>query len=445
LKKSDENKTPVNYHLGHRERMREKFDLDNEMTTFRDHELLEFLLNTVIPRKDTNRIAHELIEMSGSLYNVLNEPIHELLKVKNMTVNAAYLLASITPFMRRALRSSNDGSMRKIIAQGDAAEYFSTFFLARNTECLCVLFLNSHYKLVKTEVVDELSPVSVYINIKKIAATAIKLGAVYVMLGHNHPSGSPIPSENDILLVWDLFNALSSLGVTMLDNFIFVKNGFLSFRNVGIISKFIDEFKRNNPNSVLKDDNMQTSLYLSNLKQYLIDVTKLKEENLVELVAVQDFIAKRRAKNDPRLDVNPASDPGELPKIEAAKDEGVSNIKIAPDSTVTDIFGQVKDNFEVEHISKSEGYNPSEPYVVEYDMLFKANEFDVHAEDGASKRSKKKSEITGGGGKSGYMKKDFDKALAGFSSGNVEQIPGSTRAMPIYEDVEFVDSEGDKN
>ena len=404
MKNSENNQNkPINYHSGHRERMREKFDVDNEMTTFRDHELLEFLLNTVIPRKDTNQIAHELISNCGSLYNVFNEPVNDLLKVKNMTINAAYLLASITPIMRRCLRAMGESDMKKIVAYGEAADYFHTYFIGRNTECLCVLYMDAQFKVVKTELVDELSPVSVSINIRRIASTAVKLGAIYVMVGHNHPSGSPIPSENDLLIIWDLFNALAGIGVTMLDNFIFVGDGFLSFRNVGIITKFIDEYKRNNPNVSLKEDNMKTSLYLSNLKQYLIDVTKLKEENMVELVTVQDFINQNKiGKNDPRV---PADKPKEKKKSDANTAELASEIRIAPNSGVKDIYNSVKSELEPEVDFK---FNKKNAYVIDYDNLFKTGEVisDEVFEDKKSKEIKKKYKPENH--PVGYLKKDFN-------------------------------------
>ena len=80
------NDTP-NYHLGHRERLRKKFDADNELTAFEDHEVLEYLLSLVIPRKDTNDLAHEMIAKMGSLHNVFMSNPRELKEFKNMTMN----------------------------------------------------------------------------------------------------------------------------------------------------------------------------------------------------------------------------------------------------------------------------------------------------------------------------------------------------------------------
>lgn len=298
----NKNNEEINYHSGHRERMRQRFDADPEMMTFQEHEMLEFILNCVIPRKDTNDMAHALIAQSGSLYGVFNATVDDLASVKGMTVSAAYLLGSIIPIVRKALRFSGENNMKKVLNYGDAADFFHTFFMSRNTECLCVLYMGVRYNIIKTVIINDLSPSSVSLNVRNVAATAIKCGARFVMIGHNHPSGSPMPSENDFMLIWSLFNALAGLDIILLDNFIFTEQGFLSFRNVGILHKFATEYNQRNPSHLLKEDNKSISLYVTELKQYLVKVSQLKEENLPELLTVEEFIKENhRKKNDVRF------------------------------------------------------------------------------------------------------------------------------------------------
>ena len=162
--------------------------------------------------------------------------------------------------------------------------------------------MGTRYNIIKTVVLNDLSPSSVSLNVRSVAATAIKCGARYVMLGHNHPSGSPMPSENDFMLIWNLFNALAGLDIVLLDNFIFTEQGFLSFRNVGILHKFATGYNQRNPSHLLKEDNKSISLYVTELKQYLVKVSQLKEENLPELLTVEEFIKENhRKKNDVRF------------------------------------------------------------------------------------------------------------------------------------------------
>lgn len=327
----NKNNDEINYHSRHRDRMRQRFNADPEMMTFQEHEMLEFILNTVIPRKDTNDIAHALIAQSGSLYGVFNATVDDLASVKGMTVSAAYLLGSIIPIVRKALRSSGENNMKKVLNYGDAADFFHTFFMSRNTECLCVMYMGTRYNIIKTVVINDLSPSSVSLNVRSVAATAIKCGARYVMLGHNHPSDSPMPSENDFMLIWDLFNALAGLDIILLDNFIFTEQGFLSFRNVGILHKFANEYNQRNPSHLLKEDNKSISLYVTELKQYLVKVSQLKEENLTELITVEEFIKENhRKKNDVRF-----------PKGEFKKDSS-ENRKTLADEKLEFEFADVK-------------------------------------------------------------------------------------------------------
>lgn len=100
----------TNPHEGHRQRLRAKIDRDPEMETLEDHEALEFHLSLVIPRKDTNELAHELIRKFGSLDAVLSASPQELIKVKNMTVAASYMLASELSMVRKAMRAGSVAS-----------------------------------------------------------------------------------------------------------------------------------------------------------------------------------------------------------------------------------------------------------------------------------------------------------------------------------------------
>ena len=87
-------------HTGHRERMRHRFEHDSGMDSFAPHEALELLLTYAIPRKDTNPIAHRLIERFGSLYAVLEAPADELTAVPEIGQRAAQLITMLLPLFR---------------------------------------------------------------------------------------------------------------------------------------------------------------------------------------------------------------------------------------------------------------------------------------------------------------------------------------------------------
>ena len=76
-------------HGGHRERMRKRFKESGNFKGFSEHEILEMLLFYIVPRKNTNDIAHELIKKFGSLNSVLNASVEELSSVKDMGESSA--------------------------------------------------------------------------------------------------------------------------------------------------------------------------------------------------------------------------------------------------------------------------------------------------------------------------------------------------------------------
>ena len=88
-------------HDGHREKMRRRF-LETELEGFADHEALELLLYYAIPRRDTNPIAHALMERYGSLSAVLNAPVDDLRQVDGIWESAAILLSLVSKISRKA-------------------------------------------------------------------------------------------------------------------------------------------------------------------------------------------------------------------------------------------------------------------------------------------------------------------------------------------------------
>ena len=92
-------------HDGHREKMRRRF-LTSGLESFADHEALELLLYYAIPRRDTNPIAHALMERYGSLSAVMAAPVEDLQKVEGVGENAAVLLKLVPRLCQMCIRDS---------------------------------------------------------------------------------------------------------------------------------------------------------------------------------------------------------------------------------------------------------------------------------------------------------------------------------------------------
>lgn len=243
----DENKTiekltkknrPV--HTGHRERLRARFDKDNEMETFADHEILEMELSLVIPRRDTNGLAHALIDHFGSLESVYRASAHELIKIKGMTTGAAYLLAMHMPIMRRTMTYA-DATLRcnTMNSTSDAIAYAHRFFIGRNTETFALFLIDKRGHVISETIRESSSPSYVSIEIEDIVHRALREGASSVVIAHNHPSGDVSPSDDDLQIAKDIYDALASVNVALYDSLIFHESRYFSMRVSGVLGSFM--------------------------------------------------------------------------------------------------------------------------------------------------------------------------------------------------------------
>lgn len=225
-----------NVHEGHRERVFYSFNNDTDFTTFSDHEILEYLLFFGIPYKDTNPIAHELIERFGSLSAVLHAAPEDLFEVSGMTKNAARLLPAILPAARKAemsrvRESANFGTV-------DAAvEYLSKYFMGKTYECFYLASLDVNDKLIQVDLISSGVVDSVRVNARKIITHACRNNAAKIIIAHNHPAGSVMPSESDYRATVNIVTAATAIGMTFVDHIIYSGDSYLSFYHSRLLDK----------------------------------------------------------------------------------------------------------------------------------------------------------------------------------------------------------------
>ena len=185
-----------NLHEGHRGRLKERF-LELGIDSFDPHNILELILFYSIPRKDTNEIAHRLLEHFGSLSQVLEAPVEELCKVPGISENAATLLHLATEVGRYYM--VNRSTQTQILPTVDScARYLQPFFFGRRNETVFLLCLDAKCKVLCCKEVGEGSVNSAGISIRKIVETALAANATTVVLAHNQPSGIAVPSGEDV-------------------------------------------------------------------------------------------------------------------------------------------------------------------------------------------------------------------------------------------------------
>jgi len=214
-------------HDGHRERMRESVKKDPELDSFSDFEALELLLSFFVPRKDTNEMAHDLIDEFGSLYGVLTAEPQELFRIKNVTQSAAYFIPNLISFVRKAELSRRK---RNIIIESvaHAVNVLHPYFIARNHERLYMIMLDINDRIMGINCVSTGTGNLAIIDINSIAAKVSRAQAQKVIIAHNHPSGTLTPSDADIKSTIAISNLLRVLGKQLIDHIIFSQDSYYS-------------------------------------------------------------------------------------------------------------------------------------------------------------------------------------------------------------------------
>lgn len=230
-----------NLHNGHRNRLRE-MAYKSDFKNLEQHQLLELLLTYVIPRKDTNPIAHKLIKEFGSFSGVLDAKLEDLMKVKGIGEKTANFLVSIKHFFF-AYNKNKNGSNSVILNTAQAVEFIKPFLESKPYEEFYVVCIDNLNKVKLCEFISSGAVNKTSVDVRKIMEVVFKSGVGNVIVCHNHPSGSPNPSFADDKLTKALLTTLCINGINLLDHIIIGENSFYSYNKSGIINKFLFDVK----------------------------------------------------------------------------------------------------------------------------------------------------------------------------------------------------------
>ena len=221
-------------HDGHREKMRQRY-LKGGLEGFADHEALELLLYYAIPRRDTNPIAHALMERYGSLSAVLTAPVEDLCKVEGIGESAAILLR-LAPQLYQKARLS-DAEQETVLNSVDrVGTYLLQRFIGERREVVYQLCLDRKGKLLACKRLGEGGVASADLDIRKLMENAILTSASAVILAHNHPSGVALASKEDYAATTRVREALATIGVTLVDHIIVADGDYVSLKDFGFFS-----------------------------------------------------------------------------------------------------------------------------------------------------------------------------------------------------------------
>ena len=219
-------------HTGHRDRLRQRF-IKEGLDGFNEINALELLLFYCVPRKDTNDLAHRLLDRFGSYSNVLNAPYEELKKVYGVSDYVATYLKLQGEAVRYYLTNRKiDGTVVRTSA--DYGELLCTYFEGRPNEMVFLLCLDAKCKVICCREIAEGSVNIAGVSIRKIVDAALSSNATSVVLAHNHPSGIAVPSGEDIHTTFQAYEALRAVEVILLDHVIVADGDFTSMVESGL-------------------------------------------------------------------------------------------------------------------------------------------------------------------------------------------------------------------
>ena len=218
-------------HDGHRLRLKQRF-LEEGLDNFNEINVLELLLFYSIPRKDTNEIAHRLLNEFGSLEGVLDANTSDLVKVAGISDNSAVFLSLISAVGRYYLVKKSD--IEGPIEYPDQyCAVLAPKFVGRRNEMVYVLCLDAKNKMICCRLVGEGTINSANVSARKIAEIALSVNATTIVLAHNHPSGLAIPSHEDIVATKHVAHALQAMDILLLDHVVVADNEAVSMRSSG--------------------------------------------------------------------------------------------------------------------------------------------------------------------------------------------------------------------
>ena len=217
-------------HKNHRVRVRNRY-IENGLDGFADHEVLEMLLYYCFPRRDTNEIAHRMINEYGSLYNLFEADTKDIMNRCNTTQNVAVLINLIPKLANLYFRGKWGRSSIVMDNMKISCEYAVSLFVGRTNEAFYVFFLDAGRKLNHVSLIAEGTLDETPVYPREIVSEALKHQSTAIILAHNHPGGTASPSRKDVEATRKICEGLSFLGIKIIDHIVVAGDKYYSFAN----------------------------------------------------------------------------------------------------------------------------------------------------------------------------------------------------------------------
>lgn len=231
-----------NLHSGHRDRLRKQVQTSG-LKSLHEHQVLEYLLTFAIPLRDTNEIAHELINKFGSFAGVLDADVNSLKRVKGVGEVVANFLSEYKNFY--FYYQKHRAKTVSVVKDYNSAKRLVLPYLSNiPTEEVYVVGIDGNNKVNFTRKVSAGSENQALLNIRDVTDLLLTHGVVNFVVAHNHPSGPATPSAEDNKFTKALVFGMYLNNISLLDHIIVGVNDTYSYYHSGLLAEYEKEAER---------------------------------------------------------------------------------------------------------------------------------------------------------------------------------------------------------
>jgi DNA repair protein RadC len=197
-----------------------------------DNELLAIVLGQGMPRASALELANAVLATAGGLHGLVRASVDDLRRVRGIgQARASQIIAAIEAGRRTLVRGH--GERLQIRSSRDVAELLVPQFGSKPVEQFGVVLLDTKHRVLRTSLLSVGTLDASIVHPREVFREAASGGAAAIIVFHNHPSGDPRPSPEDVALTRRLIRAGEMMGIDVLDHVIIAENRFHSLRDAG--------------------------------------------------------------------------------------------------------------------------------------------------------------------------------------------------------------------
>ncbi|MBF0101445.1 MAG: DNA repair protein RadC [Desulfobacterales bacterium] len=227
---------------GHRQRLREQF-LEFGLSGFKDYEVVELLLTLATPRKDCKDIAKEVLDKFKNLPAIFEASMAELCEIKGIGSTNVFGLKLVKSVCERYLEKKIEQT-DPIINSKVLLDFLNLSIRDKAQECFNVIFLNAKNRVISQKILFTGSLTSSFVHPREVVREALDHKSAALILAHNHPSGDPAPSKEDIAITRQIVFACKLMDIIVHEHMVIGNNHYFSFADYGYIRQFNQEYEQ---------------------------------------------------------------------------------------------------------------------------------------------------------------------------------------------------------